>query len=132
MCLYLRNNEGRLGQRRAGTCHTLVDGERATPRARGALKRTVLHERVRNGSVGNWVALGANFSTPLLSVGVIPTMSGESRRTGCIGKWPIRPASVTRPIAGTQNPSLAAGGVFYRVLRNLREPTGRVDEGGNR
>jgi hypothetical protein len=24
------------------------------------------------------------------------------------------------------------GVVFYRVLRNLREPTGRVDEGGNR
>src|SRR5215831_16926126 len=60
----------------------------ATPRARGAHKRTVLHERIRKGSVGNWVASGANFLTPLLPVGVIPTMSRESRRAVCAEKWP--------------------------------------------
>src|SRR5260370_41746488 len=38
--------------------------------------------------VGNWVASGANFPASLLPVGVIPTTSRESRRTGCVGKWP--------------------------------------------
>src|SRR5260221_10600642 len=39
--------------------------------------------------VGNWVASGANFPASLLPVGVIPTTSRESRRTVCVGKWPL-------------------------------------------
>src|SRR5262249_59877887 len=100
--------------------------ERAAHTANRSSRAHTKRFRRQLGGIG-----GEFFNTPV-TVGVIPTMSGESRRTGCIGKWPIRQASVTRPIAGTQKPSLAAGGVFYRVLRNLREPTGRIDEGGNR
>src|SRR5262249_1882279 len=104
----------------------------ATPRARGAHKRTVLHERIRKGSVGNWVASGANFSTPLLSVGRYPDNERGIATHRLHRKMANTPSQ--RDAAYRRNAeTIPRGGVvFYRVLRNLREPTGRVDEGGNR
>src|SRR5262249_36335023 len=98
--------------------------ERAAHTANRSSRAHTKRFRRQLGGIG-----GEFFNTPV-TVGVIPTMSGESRRAGCIGKWPIRQASVTRPIAGTQKPSLAAGEVFFGGASTLGGPPEGASEAG--